>query len=67
MLGTDGLASMLGTLAAAGGDPTNLVQGVLDRVCVSTPDDDVTVLVARFRTAGVKFEPRSSVRLMGGT
>lgn len=66
MLGTDGLASMLGALAADGGDPKNLVQGVLDRVCVATPEDDVTILAARFRAAGVKFDPRSSVRVMGG-
>jgi serine phosphatase RsbU (regulator of sigma subunit) len=53
MLGTDGLGSMLELLAGESSAPTAVVQGVLERVCVGTLDDDVTVLAARYIAAGV--------------
>jgi len=54
MLGTDGLADMLGSLAAKSSAPSDVVQGVLERVCVSTLDDDVTVLAARYDAAALR-------------
>jgi serine phosphatase RsbU (regulator of sigma subunit) len=56
MLGTDGLASMLGTLATSNSQPSEVVTGVLERVCVTALDDDVTVLAARYESAGAKLE-----------
>jgi serine phosphatase RsbU (regulator of sigma subunit) len=69
MLGTDGLASMLTLLASRSSIPTDVVQGVLDRVCVATLDDDVTVLAARYEAAGAKAahgEAASTVREVVG-
>jgi serine phosphatase RsbU (regulator of sigma subunit) len=54
MLGTDGLGSMLELLASKSSLPSDVVQGLLERVCVGTLEDDVTVLVARYDAAGVK-------------
>jgi serine phosphatase RsbU (regulator of sigma subunit) len=54
MLGTDGLASMLELLANKSSLPADVLQGVLERVCVGALDDDVTVLAARYESAGVK-------------
>ncbi len=48
MLGTDGLASMLGSIAEKSSAPSDVIQGVLEQVCVSVLDDDVTVLAARY-------------------
>jgi sigma-B regulation protein RsbU (phosphoserine phosphatase) len=58
MLGTDGLASMLSGLATTSSIPTEVVQGLLERVCVGTLDDDVTILAARYDSAGVKRASR---------
>jgi serine phosphatase RsbU (regulator of sigma subunit) len=57
MLGTDGLASMLELLANESSLPADVIQGVLERVCVGALDDDVTVLAARYESAGVKRMP----------
>lgn len=48
LLGTDGLADMLTRLANGGPTPGELVEGVAREVCVGTPDDDITVLAARY-------------------
>jgi serine phosphatase RsbU (regulator of sigma subunit) len=68
MLGTDGLASMLGALATVNSAPAELVSGVLERVCVNTLDDDVTVLAARYESADSKLEfaPQPAVSVQGG-
>jgi serine phosphatase RsbU (regulator of sigma subunit) len=68
MLGTDGLASMLGALATVNSTPAELVSGVLERVCVNTLDDDVTVLAARYESADSKLEfaPQPAVSVQGG-
>jgi serine phosphatase RsbU (regulator of sigma subunit) len=66
MLGTDGLASVLGSLANKNSAPSDVVQGVLERVCVTALDDDVTVLAARYVSAGVKFAPPAFDRAQGG-
>lgn len=60
MLGTDGLASMLELLGNKSSLPTDVLQGVLERVCVGVLDDDVTVLAARYESAGVKRTPGES-------
>jgi serine phosphatase RsbU (regulator of sigma subunit) len=48
LLGTDGLAAIVRELAASGGSPAELVRGVVAHSCRTTPDDDVTVLAARY-------------------
>jgi serine phosphatase RsbU (regulator of sigma subunit) len=62
MLGTDGLASMLSRLAAESSVPNHVVQGVLERVCVTAQDDDVTVLAARYEIAGVQSLPGDGMK-----
>jgi len=66
MLGTDGLGDVLGSLAQKSAVPSDVVQGVLERVCVTALDDDVTVLAARYVSAGVKFAPPAFDRAQGG-
>jgi serine phosphatase RsbU (regulator of sigma subunit) len=68
MLGTDGLASMLGTLATEDSTPGGVVSRVLERVCVNALEDDVTVLAARYESAGAKLEfaPQPAVSAQGG-
>lgn len=51
LLGTDGLASILAGVARENALPDAVVKSVTERVCVGTPDDDVTVLAARFEPA----------------
>lgn len=53
LLGTDGLASMLLGLANGSPVPVDVVRGVIERVCVGTLDDDVTVLAARYSATRV--------------
>jgi serine phosphatase RsbU (regulator of sigma subunit) len=48
LLGTDGLASLLRDLAAAGAEPSDVVKGVVERASRTTLRDDVTVLAARY-------------------
>ena len=68
MLGTAGLASMLGGLAAVNSAPSEVVTGVLERVCVTALDDDVTILAARYESAGtqLQFASQPDVTARGG-
>jgi len=48
MLGTEGLAAILEELARGCSVPTGVVKGIIDRVCITPLNDDVTVLAARY-------------------
>jgi serine phosphatase RsbU (regulator of sigma subunit) len=48
LLGTDGLAAVLGGLAKTSSTPSDIVRGVIEKVGASTVDDDVTVVAARY-------------------
>jgi serine phosphatase RsbU (regulator of sigma subunit) len=48
LFGTAGLSRLLTDLAADGGTPASVVKGVIAHACRTPPEDDVTVLAARY-------------------
>ena len=48
LLGTNGLMQLLATSAADSDEPASIVRSLIDHACRTPPQDDVTVLVARY-------------------